>query len=224
MKGAPTRGKRVDVDRCLELYNSGLSMAEVGRLMGHHHGVISYHLIRNGVKRKTYAEIRRIKIPSQKIADMYTTGMSAVEVAKELGITYQCVYDRLAEVGIKTRSRREQIKMMIKRGNYGWVRKGPSCKNWNGGFTNDKKGYRHARVDGHYICEHRMVWEKQNGAIPKNWVIHHLNGIKDDNRIENLVALPRKHHSPKSITDPYKKRIKELELKIKNLESQRKLF
>jgi len=59
-----------------------------------------------------------------------------------------------------------------------------------------------------------MVWEAKNGPMPKNWIVHHLNGIKDDNRIENLVAMPRKHHSPRLIVEPYQRRIKELEDKL----------
>ena len=30
--------------------------------------------------------------------------------------------------------------------------------------------------------------------LPKGWVIHHLNGDHSDDRIENLVALPKDMH------------------------------
>jgi hypothetical protein len=37
------------------------------------------------------------------------------------------------------------------------------------------------------ISEHRMVWMLFTGTkIPDKMHIHHVNGIKDDNRIENL--------------------------------------
>jgi hypothetical protein len=221
MKGEPTVGKKVDVQRCIDLYKSGMSMSQAGRIMGHHPGVLRYHLVRSGIPIRTAGECRRLIIPSQKIADMYISGMSATEVAKELGITYQCVYDRLAEVGVKTRTRQEQIKMMISRGTYN-LPMGEKSKLWRGGTTFDSNGYKYINVGGGYIAEHRLIWEKHNGPLPSRWVIHHLNGIKTDNRIENLSGVPRKEHSPKKITEPYKKRILELELELKSVHDQHK--
>lgn len=47
-----------------------------------------------------------------------------------------------------------------------------------------------------WVREHTYMWEKHNGIpLPKGFVIHHINGIKDDNRIENLIALPKRSHN-----------------------------
>lgn len=46
---------------------------------------------------------------------------------------------------------------------------------------------------GRYI--HRMILEKKLGRkLRPNEVTHHLNGIMDDNRPENLVAMTRSEH------------------------------
>jgi hypothetical protein len=44
--------------------------------------------------------------------------------------------------------------------------------------------------------EHRVVWEAANGPIPPGQFIHHLNGIKTDNRLENLTLCANNadHH------------------------------
>lgn len=41
---------------------------------------------------------------------------------------------------------------------------------------------------------HRYVWEHEVGTIPKGCHIHHLNGDKSDNRIENLAILTASGH------------------------------
>lgn len=41
---------------------------------------------------------------------------------------------------------------------------------------------------------HRYVWEKEVGTIPKGCQIHHINGDKSDNSIENLAILTASGH------------------------------
>ena len=58
-------------------------------------------------------------------------------------------------------------------------------------FKGDRDKYKHIRdVDGFIKPEHLVVWERNFGKKPKGAVIHHINGIKDDNRIENLMLFP----------------------------------
>ncbi len=45
-----------------------------------------------------------------------------------------------------------------------------------------------------WIGEHVHVYEHVYGPVPQGYEVHHKNGIRDDNRIENLEALPKPTH------------------------------
>lgn len=97
---------------------------------------------------------------------------------------------------------------------------------WKGGRTAHRDGYVQIRNgvgrNVGYTMEHRAVWEAANGPIPDRWVVHHLNGIKSDNHLENLQAMSRSHHGPRAHLDPtvYEKRIRDLEQQVRDLESR----
>ncbi len=52
------------------------------------------------------------------------------------------------------------------------------------GSKNDQ-GYVKLRIHGHNISAHRLAWVWMSGKWPAN-EIDHINGVRDDNRIENL--------------------------------------
>jgi hypothetical protein len=48
------------------------------------------------------------------------------------------------------------------------------------------KGYERLKIDYKEYYVHRLVWIMHNGDIEEGLCIDHENGIRDDNRIENL--------------------------------------
>lgn len=52
-----------------------------------------------------------------------------------------------------------------------------------------------ASKDG-YVLKHRIVIETHLGhAVPNGYIVHHKNGKKDDNRLENLELMKRGEHT-----------------------------
>lgn len=103
--------------------------------------------------------------------------------------------------------------------------KGEANPNWKGGRSKHS-GYiliyapNHPKaVKGRYVYEHILVWERtHNTSLPDGWIIHHINGIKDDNRPRNLIALSKGKHHYNLLLNALKERIRELETENKLLE------
>lgn len=61
----------------------------------------------------------------------------------------------------------------------------PRCEDHRG-YTK-KEGYRVLFIDGKSIPEHRYVMEKHlNRKLLEHETVHHINGIRNDNRLDNL--------------------------------------
>ena len=114
----------------------------------------------------------------------------------------------------KKHSKKSKIKMSLSAGT------GINNHGWKGGKTIDSLGYIKILSPKHphkgkdnYVREHRLVMEKYiKRFLLSDEIVHHINEIKDDNRIENLMLFPNHrehilHHR-----------------KIKRLSNERKIF
>lgn len=160
----------------------------------------------------------RNKLPSDRIYLEYLywdLKLSMNCIGKMFNVSASIVDSRLKELRIATRSQQEG---QLLRGNGNLGKNNPNYK--NGRTQNGKAGYVFILKQGHprahqgYVREHLLVWEESNKrSLPDNYVIHHLNGIKNDNRIENLVAMENKAHM--RLIPELQRRIRELEIKNK---------
>lgn len=110
----------------------------------------------------------------------YLTGLSLDQVAKNIGVTRQCVYKAFKKRGFILRGKNYQPYQTFN----------------NLKFTLRNNGY-YASTINNRILMHRYVWEFYNGKIPTGYDIHHLNNKKYDNRIENLECLSKSEHTRK---------------------------
>jgi ribosomal protein S27E len=86
-------------------------------------------------------------------------------------------------------------------------------------LTADNPFYKMCQKHSHCVMEHRLVVAQSLGRCLEEWeVVHHINGNKTDNRLENLELLPSQGNHV-----PYLKmqlEIKQLQQRVTQLEAE----
>jgi hypothetical protein len=110
-----------------------------------------------------------------------------------------------------------------------WVKGGKNHIAYKGGRHTNGRGYVNLLLEKDdkfysmlnrtgYVLEHRYIVANDVGRPLKDYEhVHHLNGIKTDNRIENLVLIDGSIHQ---IVTALEEKIKRLEVEIKLLKGE----
>lgn len=112
---------------------------------------------------------------------LYKQGFSCAEVGEMLGATRSAIWGLLKSHNTEMR-KKKVLPYII----YDGIK-----------FTTSEYGYYRATLRKKHIALHRYKWEKEIGKISKGYDIHHKNGKKGDNRIENLECLLKAEHTKK---------------------------
>lgn len=150
------------------------SLRRSAQAVADHFGV-SKKLILRYMKRWDIA--RREPTPWMAVRDMAAAGKSAIEIG---------AFFKVCPTAIRLIAKKHGITI---------------ADVFHRGFINHN-GYRLVRRPNHpganskgYVGEHRLIAEKASGRrLTPDEVPHHLNGIKDDNRTENISVMSDVDH------------------------------
>jgi hypothetical protein len=189
------RKKKLQGDAALAAaadYQSGMGMIKLKKKYGVSAWAIKTAVRDNGIQERPRGGKTR-KFSDGEISEicaLYKAGMAQVHIAVKFK-THQISISRILKVsGVKTKA---------------WPAKAESHGSWKGGKCINAQGYVLVTVDpkdplsamrysAGYGLEHRLVMAKSIGRpLLGHESVHHINGIRTDNQLENLQLRTGKH-------------------------------
>lgn len=168
-------------------WDEGLSLFQIGHLVNRSHVVILRQMKRHDIPRRTLSAAKQ-----SERNPMWGKKHTVVTLCKMAEIK------RGKKATIKTRqkmslARRGKKFSLEHRRKLGESKRGEKNPQWKGG-RHHVTGYIRLTIPGHpnadakgYIYEHRFVMAECLGRpLRVGETVHHINGIRDDNRRENL--------------------------------------
>lgn len=192
--GGPLRFSPEEERELAAMYASGATLAKLRRTFGNAADLT----LASAIKRQG-GTLRRVgytakTYPPEQVADMvarWHSGQSQTEIARAYGTSQGKISATLIHNGI------QPVTRLAIRARH---------RSWKGGRKQLRKGYVAVRVEqdspfksmcigkGPYIPEHRLrVAESLGRPLTNSETVHHINGVKTDNRLENLQLRSSYH-------------------------------
>lgn len=143
----------------------------------------------------------KVTIPRETLEYLYVElKLSSLEIAQLLDVSKPSVLRRMRELGIRRRTAKEATALSTTHRSITQPT-GEGHPWWQGG-TRMKVGYLQTMMKDHpeadrfgYIFVHRLVAEQKIGRLLEpDEEVHHINGIRTDNRPENLEVMSKSEH------------------------------
>jgi hypothetical protein len=140
-------------------------------------------------------------LPINEIVDLYRYGYSPIEIGELYSTSDVTILSRLKANGERIRTWKESMLLSLK--NKKWEpatpNKGRFRENsfhWKGGKTYEGE-YESILIGyGVYQRTHRRIMEHLIGRkLSANEVVHHINSIKIDNAVSNLLVMTKSTHA-----------------------------
>lgn len=176
--------------------------------------------------------MNKVNIEKDKLYTLYISqNKSMREIAESLNVSVGSIYKYIKKYNIETREPHKgfrgkhhtrETKEKISKAHKGKIVTQETRNKMSESKRLNKEGHKKQRSDGYisvyypthpkatkggYIFEHHLVMENHIGRfLNDNEVVHHINHIRNDNRIENLRLMTFKDHAALHMKERWKKK------------------